>query len=282
MQEQQNLNDEIDLLDLLRKVVFFIKKYFLMFIVAFLLGGFVGFIYLFTEKPKYKSNLVGISGILNTEDVGSMTEKCSKLIEDGNIQDLSKILGIDSAEAVNIVSLKVTSELLPKKGKQDDQVIANKFNFEVVSYDYNLFVKLNKAIPDMIRYNKYTKLKTDLILYTKENVYKKLEKEIRLLDSLKKNITPGITAGKSTFYVANPSSINESIMKLYEQQMSMYEILNTRQDFLVIEDFAMLKTPFNKKMGSFIKYILLFGGVFLMLSFMYAVGKEAMLLVNKI
>jgi len=276
---ENNASDEIDLLLLLEKIINFFTKQAKLLIIATAIGGAIGFLKTFTDKSIFKSNLIGVSNVLNTEDVSSMVEKCKLLIEDGNADELGRILQIDSAEAQKIVKINVTSEIIPKKTKSEE-IITNKFNFEVEVTDYNLYYQLNSSIPNLIRNNKYAKLKTDLIVYTKEKIYNKLEQEIKLLDSIKQNITPGIVSGKSTFFVSNPSAINESIMKLYEEQMGIYEVLNTRQDLLVIEDFAILKKPYNKKKAVYIKTIMIFSAIGFALAILVGIFREALRLVK--
>jgi len=278
--ETVNGNDEIDLLQLLKKIVIFFSKHAKVLLIATIVAGSLGFLKVFLDKGIYKSNLIGVSNILNTEDVVSIVEKCRLLIEDGNAEELARMLQIDSLEAKKIVGIKVTSEIIPSKTKLE-AAIRNKFNFELEVTDYNLYYKLNSSIPNLIRNNKYTKLKTDLIIYTKEKIYEKLVKEIRLLDSMKINITPGIVSGKSTFFLSNPSMINESIMKLYSEQMDIYEVLNTRQDLLVIEDFVILKNPYNKKSSVFIKSMLIFGGAGFILTMLVGLFKEMLSLTKK-
>lgn len=280
--ENSHNEGEINLIDLLRSIFNFFRKNSLFFIISLFIGCSLGLIKTLLEKPIYKSNLVAVSNVLNTEDATSIIDKCKTLIEDGNIAELGKILQIDSVDAGKIAKMSVTSQIIPSIIKKEETVlITNKFNFEVEVSDYNLFPKLNISIPEAIRNNQYTKLKTELILYTKEKIYNKLEIEIKQLDSIKKNMTPGLVNGKSTFFITNPSLIYESIVKLYEQQMGIYMVLNTRQDLLIIEDFAILKKPYNKKSSFYIKNILLFAFITFGLAFLVAIYKELLVIVKK-
>jgi len=69
-------------------------------------------------------------------------------------------------------------------------------------------------------------------------------------------------------------------MKLYEEQMGIYEVLNTRQDLLVIEDFAILKKPYNKKKAVYIKTIIIFSAIGFALAILVGIFREALRLVK--
>lgn len=228
----------------LLKHVFSFKKHALG---ALLIGMLAGFVYTYLTPPKYKSNMVGVSSILNTEDIYPIINKVKTLLKDQNFKEIQHLLPLSETALKNIKDIAVTSEIIDSKNTGNIQ-IKNKFNIEITVTDYAIFDSLNKFLPEYIRNNKYTKIKNELVSRNQKLLYEKLGNEINMLDSVKYEFYKFQNRGNNaaSVYMNNPSGINESIIKLFEQRLAVYETLMLSQDFLVIEDFVTVRSPFNK------------------------------------
>lgn len=268
-------NDEINLIDLFKNIVHFFKNHSKILVISIAIGAVAGLAKVLIEPSLFKSNLVAVSNILNTEDVSPIIQNCKTLIEDENYTELSNLLKLDSIDVKKIKKIEIKSQIIPTNKTKDEVLITNKFSIEVTVKDASLFKKLNYAIPQMISTNEYTKFKTNLMLESRKGIYDRVAKEIDLLDSLKRNQIPNRNSDKGAFYLYAPSSINETVIKLYEKQMEIREALETKQDFLVIQDFTKLTKPYNKKLSSFGINIIIGAFIGLFIALAVAISKEA-------
>ncbi|MFN0047760.1 MAG: hypothetical protein ACKVOU_01405 [Cytophagales bacterium] len=267
-------NDEINLIELFKSIVQFIRKNIKVLILSASIGALAGLAKILIEPSLFKSNLVAISNILNTEDVTPIIQNCKTLIEDENYAELASLLKLDSVEVRGIKNIDIKSQIIPNNKMKDEVLITNKFSIEVTVKSADLFVKLNNALPEMVSTNKYTKFKTNLLLESRKGIYDRIVQEIDLLDSLKRNQIPNRNANKAAFYLYAPSSINETVIKLYEKQMEIREGLETRQDFLVIQEFTKLTKPYNKKISSFGSNMAIGASIGLVMALFFAISKE--------
>ncbi len=283
LMESNNNEIEVSLIGILKKVTGFFKRYIVFFIIATCIGAALGVLKTFINKPVYRANLIATSAIMNTEDIISILNKCKMFIDEDNYQALGKLLKLDSSDAAKIIKIQVKSSIIPRKIKNEKEkdlddnlvvAITNKFSIEVDVLDSHLFAKLSTSIPELIRDNQYAKLRTQLTKYTQKNVLDRIQTEIKQLDSLKKSLSPGLVTGKSTFYVANPSSIHESIIRLYEQQMGIYASLSIPQDLIIIEDFTVFKTPYNKNLSFYTLNVSIFASIAFGIAILFAFYKE--------
>lgn len=239
---------EISGINIIFLIFNFFKKNIKYLVVSILLAILISLLFTHWTPALYRSNLVGVSSILNTEDIYPILNKVKNLIKDENIEELQLHFPLPVDLLRKIRSVEVTSEILVKNKKNNEEQIKNKFNIEIVVSDYMLFDTLNVLVPQYIRNNKYTKLKTELVNYRKEKLYSKLREEIDMLDSIKYDLVKSQISSKAddAVYLNSPSLINESIIRLYDQQLQIYETLKLKQDFMVIEDFVKIRNPFNK------------------------------------
>ncbi len=91
---QLNNSDEIDLLELLAKIVITIKSNILSIIVAFVIGSILGLGYYQLVPKVYESKMILLSDILTSSYSERITESLDNLIKEENNEILSQRLGI--------------------------------------------------------------------------------------------------------------------------------------------------------------------------------------------
>jgi hypothetical protein len=275
---KDSMEDSIDIYAVVNRVINFVHSKLKIFISTVFTGFIIGIGYTLSLDKVYQSNMIGISSILTTEDVIPIISKIQKLLEEENKAELSKILKIDTLSIDKLSNIDITSQILTSNKKDKDEVIKNKFNITVAAKDPLIFTKLNDIIPELIRNNQYNKLLTEISIDKKTKLKNSIEREIKFLDSIKNTMTPGIVNNKQVFYVSNPSAINEAIIRLQDQKLTIEEQLQVRPDFLVIEDFAIYQKPINKK---YVRNAVVAGSVFLILAILVSVFIEMLKAANK-
>ncbi|TWO33992.1 hypothetical protein E1J38_004235 [Seonamhaeicola sediminis] len=92
-------------------LVFFVKKHFLKFVIAGVLGIVLGFIVESKSEPVYKSNITIKQNYKTGEDLFNSINYYNELVNEGDITTLSKVLSIDSLDAASILSFEMESAI---------------------------------------------------------------------------------------------------------------------------------------------------------------------------
>lgn len=221
---------------ILKKIVRFsinIRYYILISLIVSILYSF--YYYLKTEAL-YKTTLIGTTSLVSPEEFKPTLLKINRFIRDDEKGELARILKIDSLEAIKIFSL---SFKFSKDGTKE------KLELTLITTDIAIIDTLNKVIPNLFLGNDFVSKEAELAFYANTEIYNKITYEIRILDSLQ--IKQGAGANKSAAtIISEPSAISDAKIKLIKQKMELYKILNSRQDFRVIEPFTKYKKPINK------------------------------------
>ncbi|TXG37167.1 hypothetical protein [Seonamhaeicola maritimus] len=89
--------------------VFFIKKHFIKFVIAGVLGIGLGIIKEKTSEPVYKSNITVKQNYQTGENLSNSINYYNELVEQGDVNTLSRVLNIDSLNASSILGLEMES-----------------------------------------------------------------------------------------------------------------------------------------------------------------------------
>ena len=90
-------------------LVFFIKKHFLKFVIAGVLGILLGFILEKTSGPVYKSYITVKQNYKTGEDLYNSIDYYNDLINQGDNQTLANVIEIDTASANSILAFEIES-----------------------------------------------------------------------------------------------------------------------------------------------------------------------------
>ena len=98
---------EVDLFDLLIKVINIFRTSFKTIVLCFLIGLALGITYYVTSPRIYENKLIVSSSILTESYAKKLVENTRRFIGEGNYQALAAQLGLSEAEARNIFVIRI-------------------------------------------------------------------------------------------------------------------------------------------------------------------------------
>lgn len=260
-------DDEINLLDVFRKLFSSIGNFFkwvavsfinnLFVIIGFSLLGIVGgAAHYFLSKPVYSSDLILSSNYLQNDMCQEIIDNLQGYVQDKTPGILANKLGIDTVDARKIKKLefKNFNEKLSKK-YEDTVVLGLPFRISVLASDYRVYEKLQPALiyyfdknPNVIVQKNIRQTNTKLMIG-------KIQKELVDLDSLKKVVAGHlIPRGNQSGFVfgqpLDPLSIYREAINLYRDEINKNaDLLLTAQNIRVIRDFEVREKPYLPRLS---------------------------------
>lgn len=238
--ERQTNNDEIDLVELLVKVVLLIKRNLVQIILFFAVGTGLGYAYASLAPKVYESKMLVSSEILTESYSEKLFENLGVLIREQNFGELASKIGITEDEAESLSKLEIESALKDKPQKDDEKKF---FLITVEITDQSILSKLQKGLLSYFQQNDFVKLRIDAKRKMYKEVISKIDEEIKSLEEFKTEIGDGSffsrTKGDMMF---DPTDVNSKIVLLTQQKEEMQEKLTLVSSVEVVEGF----TEFNK------------------------------------
>lgn len=232
------------------------------------------------KKDIYKSSMVLSCDYLNPQSLASVIQKLNLLASERDTQGLQELLGIDAATAANIqrftfkpfvtekdvVQMEVLREQLNNvtndKRELVDRIIdrleiENRNAYEISVYVYNpdIVKPLEKAIVEYLRDNTYIASRIVSNRKRLEEKKNKLQTDLRVLDSLKRNLVLNYRSlaqasrGSNNVVVGgedgmtNPVEIFEADLKIHKELQEVETKLELGTDFEVVDGFTSFKEP---------------------------------------
>lgn len=230
-----------------------------------LIGGLLGLIYFFTNKPYYESNMTLSSDYYKGELLNNTIQNINEVAEEGNFKVLADLLNITTKKAKNIRSIKVNPLLTQNyqmlvqhyssddkyKGKLDSLLIYNDqstFKLAVEVYDTAALKGLDTVLINYIKDSEYVKKRIAIDRLNLINLQKKLNKESGSLDTLKRSIAASLRSsgdagrnGTNNVILGeksvNPIEIYREDLTLYNQRQEVERQLALNAEIEVIEKF---------------------------------------------
>lgn len=234
-------SDEIDLIEVAKKGIRFFKKskfYILTFII---LGAFLGFIYDWQKNPIYTAKITVASAYLKKSDFNIILQKLNNQILNKDYKNLTQQLSLDST----IISQINNFEILEKDEKEINESALKEFIINMSVYDNSIIDNMNLSLNNYIKNSEILKLKSQTTIAKYTKLSSKIDEEIAQLELLKIK-TISLLNNESKFFISNFGSINETVVKLYEQNLILKERLEQNVDFMILEKFNKPIQPSNK------------------------------------
>lgn len=239
--------DEIDLLELLAKIVITIKSNILSIIIAFVIGSILGLGYYQFVPKVYESKMILLSDILTSSYSERITESLDNLIREQNNNILSQRLGITEKEASSITKIKIESI---KQAKETESESAT-FIITVRTKDKTILPNLQEGLINHLRNNEYVKVR----VRQRQDFYKamieKVGIEINSLDSLKRRLFSGqpIYSKSSEMMLVDPTNIYSKIIDLNKEQIGYKNSLELVNSIQLVEGFTVYNKPVSPKLS---------------------------------
>lgn len=238
--EKQANNDEIDLVELLVKVVLLIKRNLLQIILFFVVGTGLGYAYASLAPKVYESKMLVSSEILTESYSEKLFETLQNLIKERNYSSIAPIIGLSEAEAAQLSKVTIESALKDKPQKEDEKIF---FLITVELTDQRILPKLQAGIINYFQSNDFVKLRVDAKRKMHSEVISKIDEEIKSLEKFKTEIGDGSFFSKTKGDIMfDPTTVNSKIVGLTQEKETLEEKLTLISSVEVVEGF----TQFNK------------------------------------
>lgn len=234
-------SDEIDLIEVVKNVIRFFKKskfYILTFIA---IGAILGFLYNWQKKPIYTAKITVASAYLKKSDFNIIIQKLNNQIQYKDYKNLTEQLNLDSA----LISQINKFEIIEKDDKEVNESALKEFIINMSVHDNSIIDTMNESLYNYIKNSEILKLKSQTTIAKYTKLSSKIDEEIAQLELLKIK-TISLLNNESKFFISNFGSINETVVKLYEQNLILKERLEQNVDFMILEKFNIPNLPSNK------------------------------------
>jgi hypothetical protein len=250
-------SEDIDLLVLVERSILFFKKYFIVFLIAGILGLALGF-YFYKSIPKtFRSRMVVHSFILSNQEEIQIVKNWNQLLTKGEHSTLSSIFNIPVAVFRYVKKIKAE-----EIQQVFSQVNPNGFTIDVLVTDNKVLPDLQKGIVFGFENSAYIKDRLKLKREILTELVEKTANEIKKLELTKANLE-NIIGGKETnnsSLIIDGSSINRQWVEMNEKLLSLKETLQFTAAVQVLQGFEAFHKPTGPHLLPWL-IIGLFGGL---------------------
>lgn len=249
IQKQPLNSDEIDLLELLARVVISIKSNFKLIVGAFLIGCLLGLAYYQLVPKTYESRMLISSDILTESYSKTIAEDLNKLIKEKNIESLSSKLNLSSTEALAIGKLEVKNAIEKVDGRKEEE--KNYLTITCQASDNSIWPNLQNGLISFFETNDYVRVRVDQRKKYFTQVIEKIDKELVDLNELKARIADGqITqSSKDNLILFDPTTVNTKILDLNKEKINLQNALETVNSVQLVEGFTVFEKPVSPKLS---------------------------------
>lgn len=241
MMEKQFNNDEIDLVELLVKVVLLIKRNLLQIVLFFIVGTGLGYAYASLAPKVYESKMLISSDILTESYSEKIFLTLEKLINEKNSGELASKLNVNPTVVESLSKLKIESALKDKPSSEEAKKF---FSITAELTDQSNLTELQTGILSFLRQNDFVKARDDQKRKSFNELIQKTEAEIKSLEEFKNSIYKGdFFKDNKGSIMFDPTEVNSKIVELTRQK-GLYE-----KEFLeansvqVVEGFTRFDKP---------------------------------------
>jgi len=248
--QKQPLNsDEIDLLELLARIVISIKSNFKLILGAFLVGSLLGLAYYQFVPKSYESRMLISSEILTESYSKTIAEDLNKLIRERNIGSLSSKLKITPKEALALGKLEVKNAIEKADGRKEEE--KNYLTISCQTSDNSIWPSLQNGLISFLENNDYVKIRVEQKKKYFTQVIEKIDKELVDLNDLKSRIANGqvTQSSKDNLILFDPTTVNTKILDLNKEKINLQNQLEIVNSIQVVEGFTVFEKPVSPKLS---------------------------------
>jgi len=239
--EKQVSNDEIDLVELLVKVVLLIKRNLIQIIVFFVIGTGLGYAYASLAPKVYESKMLISSEILTESYSEKIFETLQNLVKEQNYEEFSSKIGLTMDESKSVSKIKIESALKDKPQKEDEKRF---FLITVELTNQKILTKLQNGLIQFLQQNDFVRIRVDQRKKYYSDLIKKVDNEITSLEEFKNRIYNGKffenARGNIMF---DPTEVNTKIVELSKERGELVMALETANSVQVVEGFTQFDKP---------------------------------------
>ena len=258
-------NDEIDLLDLLLKLVLVLKANFSLIIIFFIVGLVLGASYFFVSKKLYENTMIISSNILTTSFSEILFDNANRHLKEGSYGVISSQFNISEADASKINSITIGN--ISKTAEGQELTESDRFRITVEVTDQQILPELQKGIPGYLENNQFVKIRVEQRRNHLKQMLATVTQEINDLSEFKQSISSGDfferTRGNVNF---DPTTVNSKILDLTDKKVQYENSLQLINSVQLVEGFAKFEKESKPKLltsilGGSILGLLIIGAV---------------------
>lgn len=248
-QKQPANSDEIDLIELLAKIVLGIKANLKFFIGAFIVGTLIGLAYYQFVPKTYESRMLISSDILTESYSKTLVSDLVKLIKEDNTSSLATRLKMSENQTATISDIEIKSTI----EKSDNIKEQEKSYLTIIcrSRDNEVWPSLQQGIIGFLQENDFVKIRVEQRIKYFTQIIEKIDKELIDLNELKSKIANGQMSqtGKDNLVLFDPTTVNSKILDLNKEKINLQNSLETVNSIQLIEGFTVFKKPVSPKLS---------------------------------
>ncbi len=249
-ENQKSINtDEIDLVELLTKVVISIKNNSKLILTVLVVGTILGLIYYMFAPKIYESKLLISSDILTESYSKTLVSDLKKLIEEKNWTSLASKLTLSENQSASLTDIEIKSSL-----EKTDNIKEQEKNYLTVifrSKDNTIWPTLQSGLISFFESNDFVKVRVDQRRKFYSQIIEKIDKELIDLTELKSKITNvQITqSSKDNLVLFDPTTVNTKIIDLNKEKLHLQNSLETVNSIQLVDGFTVFEKPVSPKLS---------------------------------
>lgn len=246
---QLNNSDEIDLLELLAKIVITIKNNILSIIIAFVIGSILGLCYYQFIPKTFESQMLISSDILTESYSKALVADINKLVREKSLITVSAKLNISQQEADKLGKLEIKSAIEKADGIKEQE--KSYLTIVAQASDNTIWPSLQGGLINFFESNEYVKIRVDQKRKYYLQIIEKIDKELIDLTQLKNNISSGkmSQSGKDNLILFDPTTVNTKILDLNKEKISLQNSLETVNSVQLVDGFTVFEKPVSPKLS---------------------------------
>jgi len=232
--------DDVDLVSLLERLILYLRRFWVLFLVAAATGILLGCIAYFTSPKLYRSRIILHSSYLTNSEQIEIVDYWNELLKRNERSALAQILRCNERSLDDVTNME-GAEIL----KNYSATNPNGFYIDVKVKNNSTLPQLQKAIVDGLNNTELVKQKLVLRKADLNQLIQQVTIEIRKLDSLKLNIDNiiGNRERNASSLMLDVTGANKDLIDMNEKLLSYQEELRFASGVQVVQGFVPLNTP---------------------------------------
>lgn len=235
-------DDEIDLKDLLKKIIRTLERGTKTILISVVLGAILGMGYFFKGKETFESSMVLSSNILVLANIQALFTPLELLLEEENYEVLAQKLGIEEEAVNSLVALEVESVF---ENEDDNEARTSYFEITATVTNNAVLPEIQQGIVNYLKNNDYIQKRVTIKTQRLDALIEKVNIELQEIDSLKNRLESGaiLNSGGSNVVLMEPTNIYQQALLMEEKKQSYKEQLAFVESIQLIKEFTPFANP---------------------------------------
>lgn len=237
----QKNDDEIDLVELLLKMVNALRDNFWIIVTFFAIGAASGIAYFVTSKKQYSNKMIISSSILTTTYANILFENANTHLVENNYAILQSEFKLDTETLKEIASLKIENLTKEEGGELKE---SDRYLITANVYDQSILPNLQKGVIDYLENNEFVRIRINQQRSYLTQMLSAAEKELNDLQQFKQEIYSGkFFANAKGNVMFDPTTVNSKVLELTQRRIEYKNALELINSVQLIEGFSAFKHP---------------------------------------